>query len=99
MGLPKPLGALDRPIRDAIRRLDRILSSLESLGDSIKVIEREMTGMRHDLREVIGTLEGVRADVSKLDGSVAGIRDATVSLEQQVVGLDDHLQGVGKTLR
>lgn len=99
MGLPTPLGALDRPVRDAIRRLDRILTSLEQLGGSIKTIEREMTGMRSDLKEVIGVLEGVRTDVHKLDGSVGGIRDATVSLEQQVIGLDDHLQTVGKTLR
>src|SRR4051794_35298631 len=99
MGLPTPLGALDRPVREAIRRLDRILTSLESLGGSIKTIETEMRGMRSDLKDVIVVLEGVRADVSKLDGSVGGIRDATVSLEHQVIGLDHHLQGVGKTLR
>lgn len=99
MGLPTPLGALERPVKEAIRRLDRILTSLESLGGSIAVIEREMTGMRADLREVIGTLEHLRGDVNGLNGSVNGIREATEALEEQVVGLDAHLQGVGKTLR
>jgi chromosome segregation ATPase len=99
MGLPNALGVLERPVRDAIRRLDRILTSLEMLGGSIKNIERDMTGMRSDLREVIGTLESLRGDVTRLDGSVEGIRAATVSLEDQVIGLAEHLEGVGKTLQ
>lgn len=106
MALPNALGAVERPVRAAARgagaaagRVDRILRSFETLGVAIASIEREMRGMRGDLREVIAALGALREDVGVLDGSVSGIRDATVSLEQQVAGLEDHLLTVGKSLR
>ena len=91
MGLPDPLGVF--------ARLDRILRSLETVGTALGSIDREMKGMRGDLREVRDRLDGLRADVQGMDRSVIGIRDATVALEEQVGGLDEHMVGVSTSLR
>ena len=58
-------------------------------------IERELRGMRGDMREVLGAIEGLRDDVRGLNGGVARIGDATVSLEGKVDELGVHIDALG----
>ena len=94
MGLATPAVAAVRGLGAAVDRLDRILSSLETLGGSIASIEQDMRGMRSDLREAIDGIEALRDDVRSLEGSVTGIRDATMSLESRVDELGVSLKRI-----
>lgn len=94
MGLPSPVTAAVRGVGATVDRLDRILSSLETLGGSIASIERDMRGMRKDLQEAVSGIEALRGDVRNLDGSVEGIRDATVALQEEVVMLGKSLKRI-----
>jgi archaellum component FlaC len=92
MGLVTPVSGVVRSVGAAVDRLDRILSSLETLGGSIASIEHDMRGMRSELREAITGIDALRGDVQNMDGSVDGIREATVGLQSQ-------LEGLGKSLK
>jgi hypothetical protein len=68
-----------------------LLSPLTALAS----IERELRGMRGDVRELLGAIEGLRDDVRGLNGGVSRIGDATVSLESKVDGLTVHVDALG----
>ena len=94
MGIASPAAAAVRGFGAAIDRLDRILCSLETVGGSIAAMERDMRGMRNDLREAVDSIGALRGDVRNLDQSVTGIRDATVSLEGKVEELGGSLKRI-----
>ena len=82
-----PLGGIgqggeQRRARAAIGGVDRLISAVEGLAEGIASIEREMKGMRRDMREVIESVEGLRADLAGFDD----VRDATVSMDRGVQG-------------
>ena len=83
-----------RGVGAAVDRLDRILSSLETLGGSIASIERDMRGMRDDLQQAVAGIEALRGDVRSLEGSVTGIREATTALQDEVVLLGKSLKRI-----
>jgi hypothetical protein len=62
---------------------------------AIVSIEREMRGLRGDMRDVLGAIEGLREDVHQLHGGVGRIGDATVSLESKVDELGVHIDALG----
>ncbi len=94
MGLGSPVQSAVRSAGAAVDRLDRILSSLETLGGSIASIEHDMRGMRKELQQAVEGIECLRRDVQGLDGSVAGIETATVSLQGEVVKLGKSLKRI-----
>jgi outer membrane murein-binding lipoprotein Lpp len=94
MGIASPAAAAVRGFGAAIDRLDRILSSLETVGGSIASMERDMRGMRNDLQSAVASIEALRGDVRGLDGSVQGIREATESLEAKVDELGGSLKRI-----
>lgn len=94
MGIASPAVAAMRGLGAAVDRLDRILSSLETLGGSIASIEKDMRGMRGDLQKAVDGIDALRGDVRSLEGSVTGIRDATVSLENKVDELGGSLKRI-----
>ena len=94
MGLPNPVQAAVRSAGATVDRLDRILSSLETLGGSIASIEHDMRGMRKELQQAVEGIECLRKDVQGLDGSVGGIEGATVTLQDEVVKLGRSLKRI-----
>ena len=58
-------------------------------------IEREMRGLRGDMRNILAGIEGLREDVQALHGGVGRIGDATVSLESKVDELGVHIDALG----
>jgi uncharacterized protein YoxC len=58
-------------------------------------IEREMRGLRGDMRDILAGIEGLREDVQTLHGGVGRIGDATVSLETKVDELAVHIDALG----
>lgn len=58
-------------------------------------IEREMRGLRGDMRQVVDGIEGLRDDVRAMQGGVGRISDATVSLESKVDELSVHIDALG----
>lgn len=92
MGLTSPVQAAVRSAGAAVDRLDRILSSLETLGGSIASIERDMRLMRKDIQAAVAGIQDLRSDVRGLDGNIDGIRLATERLEGEV-------QTLGKALK
>jgi hypothetical protein len=81
------IGALLLPARMVIRLVDGIAS--------LSSIEREMRGLRGDMREVVSGIEGLRDDVRELGGGVGRISTSTKALETKVDGLAVHLDAVG----
>jgi methyl-accepting chemotaxis protein len=94
MGLTSPVTAAVRSAGAAVDRLDRILSSLETLGGSIASIEHDMRLMRKDIQAAVAGIEHLRSDVRGLDGSIVGIREATERLEDQVSSLGKSLKRI-----
>jgi hypothetical protein len=99
MGLTTPLRVVVSSAGAAVDRIDRILSSLEVLALSIKSIEKDMRGMRSDLREVIDGVTELRHSVEGLDGSVEAIRATTRSLDARVIEVQDSLTHVDALAR
>jgi len=62
---------------------------------AVASIEREMRGLRGDIRDVLGAVEGLRDDVRSLQGGVGRIGNATVSLESKVDDLSVHIDALG----
>ena len=62
-----PFGGIGRGVNNAARGavggVDRLISAVEGLAEGIISIEREMKGMRRDMREVIDSVEGLRHDL------------------------------------
>jgi hypothetical protein len=81
------IGRLLAPIGHVARALEGIAA--------VTAVEREMRGLREDMREVIEGVEGLRADVRSLNGGVGGIREATESLDAKIDEVSVHLQAVG----
>jgi uncharacterized protein YoxC len=73
---------------DAVRVLLAPLRALVS-------IEREMRGLRGDMRDVLDGINGLREDVQQLHGGVGRIGDATVNLEAKVDELGVHIDALG----
>jgi hypothetical protein len=81
------IGRLLAPVGYVARALEGIAA--------VKAVEREMRGLRDDMREVIAGVEGLREDVRSLNGGVGGIREATESLDAKIDDVSVHLQTVG----
>lgn len=62
---------------------------------ALSSIERELRGMRGDVRDVLAAVEGLREDVRALHGGVGRIGDATVNLEAKVDDLGVHIDALG----
>ena len=75
------------PARTIIRLVDGVAS--------IASIEREMRGLRGDMRQVVEGIEGLRADVRSMHGGVGRIGTSTESLEAKVDELTVHLDVIG----
>jgi hypothetical protein len=73
---------------DAVRVLLAPLRALVS-------IERELRGLRGDMRDVLDGINGLREDVQQLHGGVGRIGDATVNLEAKVDELGVHIDALG----
>lgn len=80
--------------RGALGGVDRLISAVEGLAEGIGSIEREMKGMRRDMRHVIDSIEGLRQDLAGFDD----IRAATVSMDREVQELGRGLDGVNSLL-
>lgn len=75
------------------------------VGDAVEVllapvraiasIERELRGLRGDMRDILAGIEGLRDDVQALHGGVGRIGDATVNLETKVDELGVHIDALG----
>ena len=93
-----PLGGIGRGVnnaaRGAIGGVDRLISAVEGLAEGIASIEREMKGMRRDMREVIESVEGLRDDLAGFDE----LRDATVSMNRGVRSWAAGLDGLNALL-
>lgn len=94
MGFPSPVTVAVRGVGAAVDRLDRILSSLETLGGSMASIERDMRLMRQDIQAAVDGIDALRGDVRQLDASVGGIRDTTRALEEHVIELRGSLKRI-----
>ena len=94
MGLATPLQGAVRSAGAAVDRLDRILSSLETLGGSIASIEHDMRFMRKELQQAVEGIESLRGDVQGLNGSVGGIEGATTALQGEVINLGKSLKRI-----
>jgi hypothetical protein len=81
------IGLLLAPARQVIRLLDGIAA--------ISSIEREMRGLRGDMREVVTGIEGLREDVRSMHAGVGRIGTATEALEAKVDEVTVHLDAVG----
>jgi hypothetical protein len=99
MGITTPLRVVVSGAGAAVDRIDGILSAVEVLAVSIRSIEKDMRGMRSDLREVIDGVAELKRSVDGLDGSVAGIRETTASLDARVVDVQDSLTHVDALAR
>jgi uncharacterized protein YoxC len=71
--------------------VDTLLAPVRALVS----IEREMRGMRADMRDVLDAVNGLREDVQSLHGGVGRIGDATVNLEAKVDELGVHIDALG----
>jgi uncharacterized protein YoxC len=80
--------------RGAVGGVDRLICAVEGLAAGIGSIEREMKGMRRDMRQVINSVEGLREDLEGFDD----IRAATVSMDREVKELGQGLDGVNNLL-
>jgi hypothetical protein len=58
-------------------------------------IERELRGLRGDIREVIDGIDGLRSDVRAMHGRVGRISTATEALEAKVDDLSVHIDALG----
>ncbi len=76
--------------RGAVGGVDRLIATVESLSVGIASIEREMRGMRRDMRQVIDSVEGLREDLAGFDD----IRGATTSMDREVQELGRSLDHV-----
>lgn len=89
-----PLGGIGKSVNSAARGalggVDRLISAVGGLAEGITSIEREMKGMRRDMRRVIDSVEGLRADLAGFED----VRDATVSMDNGVKELSSSLDGV-----
>lgn len=75
------------------------------VGDAVEVllapvralasIERELRGLRGDMRDILAGIEGLRDDVQALQRGVGRIGDATVNLETKVDELGVHIDALG----
>ena len=81
------IGALLLPARTAARLLDGIAS--------ISSIERELRGLRGDMREVVAGIEGLREDVRSMHSGVGRIGTATEALESKVDEVSVHIDALG----
>ena len=81
------MGLVLLPARTIIRLIDGVAS--------IASIEREMRGLRGDMRQVVTGIEGLRADVRAMHGGVGRISTSTESLEAKVDELSVHLDAIG----
>ena len=93
-----PLGGIGRGVNSAARGalggVDRLISAVEGLAEGITSIEREMKGMRRDMRQVIDSVEGLRNDLAGFDD----IRAATTSMDREVQAMHQSLDGVNNLL-
>jgi len=96
--MDSPLGGIGRSVNNAARGalggVDRLISTVEALAEGIGSIEREMKGMRRDMRQVIESVEGLRSDLAGFDD----LRDATVTMSQDVKVLGAGLDGLNALL-
>ena len=81
------MGLVLLPARTVIRLIDGVAS--------IASIEREMRGLRGDMRRVVEGIEGLRTDVRAMHGGVGRISTSTESLEAKVDELSVHLDAIG----
>jgi hypothetical protein len=58
-------------------------------------IERELRGLRGDMRAVIDGIEGLRDDVRAMHGGVGRISTSTEALESKVDELSVHIDALG----
>ena len=81
------IGLLALPARTVVRLIDGIAS--------LTSIEREMRGLRGDMRQVVEGIEGLRADVRAMHGGVNRISTATEALEAKVDDVSVHIDALG----
>jgi hypothetical protein len=75
-------------VGDAARSLLAPLRALSS-------IERELRGLRGDMRDVIAGIDGLREDVRAMHAGVGRIGKATEALETKVGELSVHIDALG----
>ncbi len=96
--MDSPLGGIGRSVNSAARGafggVERLIVTVESLAEGITSIEREMRGMRRDMREVIDSVEGLRGDLA----GFAELREATVTMSEDVKDLAIGLDGLNALL-
>ena len=88
------LNAVGSGARAAVSRIEEALDHLEDLVAGVRAMERELTGMRRDVRSLGKKIDALRGDVQTMHAGVGGIRDATESLDRQFPEVPDRLASV-----
>jgi hypothetical protein len=73
------------------RTVVRVVDGVASIG----AVERELRGLRGDMRQVVTGIEGLRTDVRAMHGGVGRINSSTEALETKVDELAVHLDAIG----
>jgi hypothetical protein len=96
------LGVVQVPLRvgaGIVRRVDRVLSTVENLATGVVSMEKELRAMRRDMREVVDGVDRLGDEVRGMRTGVDGIRGSTESLDGRLDGVAgsleriDHLAG------
>ena len=69
------------------RRVERVLVSVEELAVGVRSLDREMRGLRGDMREVVDGVERLREEVHTMRRGGDGIRGATEDLDAKMEGV------------
>jgi hypothetical protein len=92
------IGAVGAGARNLVSRLDEALHHLEQLVDGVLAMQKELAGMRRDVKALGNRVDGLRGDVQAMHAGVGGIRGATESLDQRFHEVPEKLNAVEERL-